>query len=73
MLIKFALDALLVNSVTNLGHDVLVVIVAQRPTELVVIHVRFALAFAPAARNLVWVRHLNSPDVPSHVMHVALL
>ena len=43
----------------HLGHDVLVVVVAQRAAQLVVVHVGLALALAPAPGNLVWVRHLE--------------
>ena len=42
-----------------LRHDVLVVVVAQRATQLVVVHVRLALAFSPASSNLVWIGHLE--------------
>lgn len=43
----------------HFGHDVLVVVVAQGSAQLVVVHVGFALAFAPAPCHLVWVRHLE--------------
>jgi len=43
----------------HLGHDVLVVIVAQRAAQLVVVHVGLALALAPAPRHLVRVGHLE--------------
>ena len=43
----------------HLGHDVLVVVVAQRAAQLVVVHVRLALAFSPASSNLVRVSHLE--------------
>jgi len=43
----------------HLGHDVLVVVVAQRAAQLVVVHVGLALALAPALGHLVRVRHLE--------------
>ena len=43
----------------HFGHDVLVVVVAQSAAHLVIVHVRFALAFTPASSNLVWVSHLE--------------
>lgn len=43
----------------NFGHDVLVVVVAQGSTQLVVVHVGFALPLTPAPRHLVWVGHLE--------------
>ena len=43
----------------HLGHDVLVVVVAQRTAQLVVVHVGLALALASAPRHLVWVRELE--------------
>lgn len=43
----------------HLGHDVLVVVVAQSAAQLVVVHVGFALALAPALCHLVWVGHLE--------------
>ena len=47
------------SGVSNLGHDVLVVVVSQRAAEFVVVHVRLALAFAPASSHLVRVRQLE--------------
>jgi len=47
------------SGVSNLGHDVLVVVVAQRAAEFVVVHVRLALALAPASSDLVRVRQLE--------------
>uniref|UniRef100_A0A1I8GJU7 Protein kinase domain-containing protein n=1 Tax=Macrostomum lignano TaxID=282301 RepID=A0A1I8GJU7_9PLAT len=43
----------------HLGHDVLVVIVAQRPAQLVVVHVGLGLALAPASGHLVRVGQLE--------------
>lgn len=43
----------------HLLHDVLVIIVPERPAELVVVHVRLALALAPLARHLVRVEQLE--------------
>lgn len=43
----------------HFGHDVLVVVVAQRAAQLVVVHVGFALALAPAPRHLVRVDQLE--------------
>ena len=37
----------------DFGHDVLVVVVAEGPAELVIVHVGLALALAPAPRHLV--------------------
>lgn len=43
----------------DFGHDVFVIIVAQRTAQLVVVHVRLALPLAPAPGHFVWVRHLE--------------
>lgn len=43
----------------HFGHDVLVVVVAQGAAELVVVHVGFALALAPALGHFVRVGHLK--------------
>lgn len=43
----------------HLGHDVLVIVVAEGPAELVIVHVRLALSLAPALGYLVWVGHLE--------------
>ena len=43
----------------HLGHDVLVVVVAQGAAQLVVVHVGLALALAPALGHLVGVGHLE--------------
>lgn len=43
----------------HLGHDVLVVVVAQGAAQLVVVHVGLALALAPALGDLIWVGHLE--------------
>ena len=43
----------------HLGHDVLVVVVAQRATQLVVVHVGLALPLAPALGHLIRVGHLE--------------
>lgn len=43
----------------HFGHDVLVVVVAQGTAQLVIVHVGFALALAPALGHLVWVGHLK--------------
>lgn len=43
----------------HLGHDIFVIVIAQRTAQLVVVHVGLALTLAPAPRHLVWVRHLE--------------
>lgn len=43
----------------NLGHDVLVIIVAQGPAQLVIVHVRFALALAPAPSHLIRIKQFE--------------
>lgn len=43
----------------HLLHDILVVVVPKRPTELVVVHVGLALPLAPLARHLVRVEQLE--------------
>ena len=43
----------------HLRHDVLVVVVAKGPTQLVVVHVRLALPLAPAPSHLVRVDQLE--------------
>lgn len=43
----------------NLGHDVLVVVVAQSPAELVVVHVGFAFPLSPSPGDFIRVRHLE--------------
>ena len=43
----------------HFGHDVLVVVVAQRAAQLVVVHRRLALALAPALRHAVRVEQLE--------------
>ncbi len=43
----------------HLGHDVLVVVVAESAAQLVVVHVGLALALAPLARHLVRVDELE--------------
>jgi len=42
-----------------LSHDVLVIVVAKRSAQFVVVHVRFALALSPASSNLVWINQLE--------------
>lgn len=37
----------------DFGHDVLVVIIAQRPAQLVVVHVGFAFTLSPTPSHLV--------------------
>lgn len=48
-----------VSLAVDLGHDVFVVVVTQRAAQLVVVHVGFALALAPALGHLVRVGHLE--------------
>lgn len=48
-----------VSFAVHFGHYVLVVVVAERSAELVVVHVRLALALAPLASNLVRVDELE--------------
>ncbi len=45
----------------DFSHDVLVVVVAQGPAQLVVVHVGLALAFPPASGGLVWIDQLELP------------
>lgn len=45
----------------DLGHDVLVVVVAEGAAELIVVHVGLALPLTPAPGHLVGVRHLEFP------------
>ena len=44
----------------HLGHDVLVVVVAQGAAQLVVVHVGLGLALPPAPRHLVRVHQLTT-------------
>jgi len=46
-------------TISYLGHDVFVVVISQSTAEFVVVHVRFALSFAPATSNLVWISQLE--------------
>lgn len=39
----------------HLGHDILVVVIAQGSAKFVVIHIRFTLTFAPSSSNLIWI------------------
>lgn len=43
----------------HFGHDVLVIVVAQRPAQLVIVHVGLALALAPTSRHFIGIRHLE--------------
>lgn len=43
----------------HFGHDVFVVVVAQRTAQLIVVHVGLALALTPASRHLIWICHLE--------------
>lgn len=43
----------------HFGHDIFVIIVAQRTAQLVVVHVGLALTFAPPPRYFIRVRHLE--------------
>lgn len=43
----------------HLGHDVLVIIIAQCAAQLVVVHVGLALPLAPAPCHFVRVRHFE--------------
>lgn len=43
----------------HLGHDIFVIIVAQRTAQLVVVHVGLALPLPPAPRHLIGVCHLE--------------
>lgn len=56
----------------DFGHDVLVVVVAQRPAQLVVVHVGFAFALSPAPSHLVWVNELELAigALPGDARHV---
>lgn len=42
-----------VSFAVNFRHDIFVVIISQSSTEFIVIHVRFALSFAPSPGNFV--------------------
>ena len=57
----------------HLGHDVFVVVVAQRAAQLVVVHVGLALALPPSPRHLVGVHELELPigALPGDARHVA--
>ena len=44
---------------TYLGHDVLVVVIAQGSTQLVVVHVGLAFSLAPSARYFIRVSKLE--------------
>ena len=44
---------------TYLSHDVFVIVVAQCSAEFVIVHIRFALSFAPASSHLVRVDQLE--------------
>lgn len=46
-----------------LVNDVLVVVVAQTPAQLLIVHLRFVLADAPALRHLVRVGQFELPTV----------
>lgn len=56
----------------DFGHDVLVVVVAQRPAQLVVVHVGFAFALPPAPSHLVRVDELELAvgSLPGDARHV---
>lgn len=56
----------------HFGHDVLVVVVAQRPAQLVVVHVGFALALPPTPSHLVRVDELKLAigALPGDARHV---
>lgn len=43
----------------HLGHDVFVIVVAQRTAQLIIVHVGLALALTPTSRHLVWICHLK--------------
>ena len=48
----------------HLRHDILIVVISQRPWQLVVIHVRLRLPLAPPARHLIRIRQLEFPAIP---------
>lgn len=48
-----------VSFAVDFGHDVFVVVVAQRPAQLVVVHVGFAFALPPAPGHLIRVDELE--------------
>lgn len=56
----------------DFGHDVFVVVVAQRPAQLVVVHVGFAFALPPAPSHLVRVDELELAigALPGDARHV---
>ena len=49
-----------VSLAVHLGHDVLVVVVAQRATQLVVVHVGLGLPFPPSPGHLVGIHQLTA-------------
>lgn len=57
----------------HLGHDVLVIVVAEGTAELVIVHVRLAFSLPQRLATSSGSVILNSPFVPSQVMMVELL
>lgn len=45
----------------HLGHDIFVIVVAQRTAQLIIVHVGLAFTLAPAPGHLVRVCHLELP------------
>lgn len=56
----------------DLSHDVFVVVIAQRPAQLVVVHVGFAFAFPPPPGHLIRVDELELAvgALPGNARHV---
>lgn len=56
----------------NFAHDVFVIVVAQGPAQLVVVHVGFALTCPPAASHLIRVGQLKltARPLPRDTRHV---
>lgn len=56
-------------------HDILVVVIAQSSTQLVIIHIGFALALAPLPGHLIRVEQLELaiPTVPRDAARVRLI
>lgn len=43
----------------HLGHDVLVIVVAEGTAEFVIVHVRLAFSLPPTLGHLIWVSHFE--------------
>lgn len=45
----------------DFGHDVFVIVVAERPAEFIIVHIGLAFPLSPAPGNLIRVGHLELP------------